>query len=156
MIIGFFCLCMFCFCKKTDSDANTSTGTLPEDFFETSEFSVQVTVTGFENDMGNCTLALFDSEEGYDNDEPVSGYFEPVVGGQVVMLLDSLPEAIYGISCYHDENDNGELDTGLFGIPQEGFGFSNNPKVVFSQPDFDDIEFDLSGNTEIEIELIFF
>jgi uncharacterized protein (DUF2141 family) len=29
-------------------------------------------------------------------------------------------------SVVHDENDNGEIDRGFFGIPKEGYGVSNN------------------------------
>ncbi len=33
--------------------------------------------------------------------------------------IHDLPYGRYAISTYHDENDNGELDSGLFGIPTE-------------------------------------
>jgi uncharacterized protein (DUF2141 family) len=29
----------------------------------------------------------------------------------------------YAIAVIHDENRNGELDTNMFGIPKEGYGF---------------------------------
>jgi hypothetical protein len=32
----------------------------------------------------------------------------------------------------HDENCNGELDTNLFGIPTEGYGFSSGAEVTMS------------------------
>jgi uncharacterized protein (DUF2141 family) len=35
---------------------------------------------------------------------------------------------------FHDENDNGVLDKGAFGIPTEGYGFSNNAKGFFGAP----------------------
>jgi uncharacterized protein (DUF2141 family) len=37
-----------------------------------------------------------------------------------------LPYGSYGISAFHDENQDGKLNTFL-GVPREGVGFSNNP-----------------------------
>jgi uncharacterized protein (DUF2141 family) len=36
----------------------------------------------------------------------------------------------------HDENDNGKLDSGTFGIPREGFGFGNDAMGTFGPPSF--------------------
>ncbi len=46
-----------------------------------------------------------------------------------------LPYGLYALSLIHDENNNGRLDTRL-GIPREGFGFSNNPAILFGPPSF--------------------
>lgn len=43
----------------------------------------------------------------------------------------------YAVALYHDENDNGHLDTTFIGLPSEGYGFSNNPKLMLSPPSFD-------------------
>ncbi|MDA1325954.1 MAG: DUF2141 domain-containing protein, partial [Proteobacteria bacterium] len=42
---------------------------------------------------------------------------------------------------YHDENDNKKLDRNIIGIPQEGFGFSNNPSLGFDLPEEEEIRF---------------
>jgi len=39
--------------------------------------------------------------------------------------LAGIPPGTYAIACYHDENDNGKLDTNFLGIPKEGTGASN-------------------------------
>lgn len=46
-----------------------------------------------------------------------------------------LPYGRYALSVIHDENNNAKLDTRL-GIPREGFGFSNNPAILFGPPSF--------------------
>lgn len=46
-----------------------------------------------------------------------------------------LPPGSYAVALFHDENDNGRLDK-RFGIPTEGFGFSNNPHLWFGPPSF--------------------
>ncbi|MDR1437149.1 MAG: DUF2141 domain-containing protein, partial [Candidatus Symbiothrix sp.] len=59
----------------------------------------------------------------------------------------------YAVSIFHDENDNGKLDTGVFGIPKERTGNSNNARGSYGPPKFDDCKFTVSGDTEIYITL---
>jgi uncharacterized protein (DUF2141 family) len=41
----------------------------------------------------------------------------------------------YAIAIYHDEDSSGTLNRGgLFGIPSEAVGFSNNPTIFFGPP----------------------
>ena len=52
--------------------------------------------------------------------------------------MNSLPAGRYAVKAFHDENDNGELDTNLVGIPSEGYGFANDPSTTFGPPDFEE------------------
>lgn len=53
-----------------------------------------------------------------------------------------VPQAgAYALALYHDENDNGRIDRNGLGIPREGFGFSNNPKIVMSAPSLKSVRF---------------
>jgi uncharacterized protein (DUF2141 family) len=54
--------------------------------------------------------------------------------------FDDLPSGVYAVSLFHDENDNGRLDR-LAGIPTEGVGFSNNPRLLFGPPRFTQARF---------------
>ena len=56
--------------------------------------------------------------------------FEHVLPGEWSLLL------------VHDSNGNGKLDK-RFGIPREGFGFSNNPSVRFGAPSAGDVRFEV-------------
>jgi uncharacterized protein (DUF2141 family) len=48
-----------------------------------------------------------------------------------------LPEpGIYALAAYHDEDGDRSLDRGSLGLPTEGVGFSNNPRLVLSLPSF--------------------
>ena len=46
--------------------------------------------------------------------------------GQTIIPLSKVHEGTIAIVVYHDEDSNGELKTGLFWRPKEGFAFSNN------------------------------
>lgn len=43
---------------------------------------------------------------------------------------------VYALAVYHDENASRKLDRSRFGLPQEGFGFSNNPSTLAGIPTF--------------------
>ena len=57
--------------------------------------------------------------------------------GAVRFVLRDLPPGRYAVNAFHDENDNGELDTNLLGVPSEGYGFANDPPSDFGPPDFE-------------------
>ena len=52
------------------------------------------------------------------------------------LSLPDLAPGRYAIAAFHDENDNGELDTNLVGMPVEGWGVSNDAAGRFGPPDF--------------------
>jgi uncharacterized protein (DUF2141 family) len=63
--------------------------------------------------------------------------------------LGLLPRGDYAIAVIHDENSNKKLDT-FAGIPKEGFGFSNNPAILFGPPRFSAARFTLGGDAETQ------
>lgn len=65
----------------------------------------------------------------------------------------NLPAGEYAISLFHDTNNNGILDTNLFGIPIEKYGFSNNAKGFMGPPNYQKSSFILTQNKTIEITL---
>jgi uncharacterized protein (DUF2141 family) len=63
-----------------------------------------------------------------------------VPAGQPVPVFEGLPSGEYAIALFHDENRNGQLDR-MAGIPKEGVGFSNNPRLMFGPPRFTESRF---------------
>lgn len=43
---------------------------------------------------------------------------------------------VYAIAIYHDEDGDGNFDRSGLGLPEEGFGFSNNPSTLAGLPAF--------------------
>ena len=67
-----------------------------------------------------------------------------------------IPDGIYAVSVYHDENDNEKLDLIMGMIPKEDTGTSNNPKVKMGPPKWEESIFevkedmkDLQGSQEL-------
>ncbi|USI74510.1 DUF2141 domain-containing protein [Sphingomonas morindae] len=66
------------------------------------------------------------------------------------MRFDDLPSGHYAVALFHDENGNGRIDT-RFGIPIEGVGFSNNPRLWFGPPSFRAAEITVTGQATDEM-----
>jgi uncharacterized protein (DUF2141 family) len=103
-----------------------------------------VVVTGFETDDGtarirlDATASAFAGEASEDSERATAASIED---GTVVWTVDALPWGQYAASAYHDEDDDGELNTNLFGAPSEPFGFSNDARARFGRPDFTEAAF---------------
>jgi uncharacterized protein (DUF2141 family) len=53
---------------------------------------------------------------------------------RVCIHLPSTGTWVFGV--YHDEDGNRKINRNAIGMPREGFGFSNNPRLLFSIPSF--------------------
>jgi len=68
--------------------------------------------------------------------------FYPIAGEHSIeVTIENIPPGEYAISIFHDENDNGKLDTNFIGIPKEPYGFSNNPVIKLRPPTFMEAKF---------------
>lgn len=107
-----------------------------------------VTVEGLRSDSGRILAALYRGEEGFPGDDAKAAVRDDfaIEKGAASFSFDKLAPGEYAVSLFHDENDNGKMDTGFFGIPKEGFGFSNDPKVKFSAPKFAEASFKIEAN----------
>ncbi len=115
--------------------------------------------TNFKNDSGTVLFLIFNDEEGYP-DKNSKSFKEGRITAKLAMseglLLENIPDGPYAITAFHDENNNDELDTGLFGIPREGFAFSNNPIVLFGPPSYSKSKFKIQGQKKIELKFKYF
>ena len=73
--------------------------------------------------------------------------------GRVSFKFTDVPEGLYVIRSFQDENGNGELDSGLLG-PKEPWAMYGLKRPVFKKPKFEDVSFDVSQDiTDIYFEL---
>ena len=71
------------------------------------------------------------------------------------IALGDLAPGRYALFAMHDANGNGDLDRNLFGIPTEGYGFSNGATGTIGPPSFDAAAIQVApdGPTRIVIRL---
>lgn len=115
---------------------------------------LEILLTGFDSDQGQAKLALVNSRESFESeDSQFMGINSPVIHRQVRLTL-TVPFGEYAVKVYHDENGNDQLDTRMFGIPKERYGFSNNVRGTLGSPDYSDARFILdTAEHAIAIEL---
>ncbi len=104
---------------------------------------LDVELTGVENDHGLvrvavCTPATFATKHC-----PFSGA-TPAKPGSVTISVDGIPPGRYALQAYHDEDGNGRLRKGLFGLPAEAIGFSRDARVRLGAPSFEDAAIDVA------------
>jgi uncharacterized protein (DUF2141 family) len=67
----------------------------------------------------------------------------------VEIEFENLNYGQYAIAILHDEDSDDEMKTGIFGIPKEGYGISNNVKGRFGPPSFNDAKISLKEDRMI-------
>lgn len=78
----------------------------------------------------------------------------PVVLPVTEVCIAMPAAANYAIALYQDLNDNGHFDTTFIGLPDEPYGFSNNPRLVLGPPGLEDVRFAAQpGDNQIAIRL---
>ena len=109
---------------------------------------LKINIKGFESNKGNLMLEVLDIQK-----KPVKRLIQPIANKQVSVEIKDLNTEQYSVRVFHDENDNKKLDTGMFGIPKEAWGMSNNVKAVMGPPDFKESLFWLKEDKTLVILL---
>jgi uncharacterized protein (DUF2141 family) len=112
-----------------------------------------VTVRGVRAGRGPVMVALYDSEAGWSGGaEPVAAARLAAEGTEVTARFDDLPSGSYGVKLFQDLDANGAMNTNMFGIPTEPYGFSNDAPVRFGPPAWEAAAF--SANTATVVHVI--
>ncbi len=114
--------------------------------------TLTVLISGLSNDKGNVRVALFSSKDNYDNEIAVRKAIAEIKNRSAKIVFQNIPFGVYAVKFYHDENSNGKLDTNLFGMPEEDYGFSNNATGNFGPASFEDTKFEIN-KPELTIEI---
>jgi uncharacterized protein (DUF2141 family) len=127
------------------------------DLFSANQCTLRIHATGFRNQKGSAGAALFASPDGWPERESKSVAHDgfPISGDQATLTF-KVPPGKYGVVVLHDENENHKLDRNFLGIPTEGFGFANNPRVLLTAPPFAQASVDVTCPvTEISVKMIY-
>ena len=133
-------------CCGGPKSTNTPTLTL-----EKGTASLHVTVAGVRSTEGIVDCGLFNSADGFPGASPIVGgsIQNEASGDSVECFYDALPAGHYAVSVIHDENDNGQLDKNVLGIPTEGHGATNNVTHPTSPPTFDEAQITLTDGQAV-------
>lgn len=73
----------------------------------------------------------------------------PAREGENVIAVPGVPKGTWAVLVYQDENENGELDRNLIGIPKENYGFSRDAPSRFGPPGFDDAAIEVKDEVTV-------
>lgn len=124
--------------------------------------SIEIKVKNLRSQRGYLAVSLFSKQKssgfpGQSEEAVQTAYIQvPENGEEAQIKFESVPYGVYGLSIMHDEDGDKKLKT-VLGIPREGFGFSNNPRIFLGPPSFEKVSFELRSETvRTEVRLVYF
>ena len=112
--------------------------------------NLTVIIKNIKYDKGNVGVALYNSDKDFMKNIYKSKSTR-AKQGEVQLIFENIPPGTYAISVMHDANENGKMDSNLIGIPQEGFGFSNDAQGKFGPPGFEKAKFVCGGKDQVMV-----
>lgn len=117
--------------------------------------AVVVTVDQIRSSKGAVVCQLYSGAAGFPEKQALRTVTAPIrekgpKSGELTATCSfgAVPPGRYAVAVLHDEDGDGVMKKGLFGIPQEGYGTSNNHTHPFSSPTFDEASFPITPKDE--------
>ncbi|MEP0986031.1 DUF2141 domain-containing protein [Ekhidna sp.] len=118
------------------------------------QLSLEVEVSKIDDAGGQLEICLYKEGMGFMNSsKALECTWLEAIGNTHSYTFQSLKPGKYAVIVIQDLNGNKNLDTNIFGIPKEPYGFSTNPSTTFGPPNFDGASFLIKSNKKITIEL---
>ena len=107
-----------------------------------------VSVIGVRSDSGAVRCGLYSSPAGFrEPGHELRGAVAQIKNGLAACVFNGLPAGPYAVAVFHAEHNETQMETGLFGKPKQGYGFSNNPASTFGPPSFNSAAFEYRGGS---------
>ena len=108
-----------------------------------------INVGGLRNDNGVVRCGLFASADGFRQPgREFRGVVAPAKGQNATCVFSNIPAGTYAVAVFHAEHNETQMKTGMFGKPEQGYGFSRNPSTTFGPPDFSAAAFEYKGGAQ--------
>lgn len=116
---------------------------------------VTVNIRGLISSNGKVFVALFANKQGFPDNTANQAFYTNTITPieKQASFSCTLQPGTYALSVFHDANSNQQLDKNWVGYPKEKFGFSNNPRVTISAPNFEECSFKVEKDMVVTIDL---
>jgi uncharacterized protein (DUF2141 family) len=121
--------------------------------------ALHVSVSGMRSAKGNVTITIYPDDAAHflDGKYKLARQKLPVTLPVTTACFALPAPGAYAVALFHDENDDGQLNTNALGIPTEGYGFSNNPTLYFGPPDLARVRFALHpGDNRVDVRMKYY
>lgn len=114
-------------------------------------------IEAIRSDRGHVRCLLFESADGFPMrpGAAVARTTARITGGRATCAFAAGRAGEYAIAAIHDEDDDGQLDTGMFGIPTEGTATSRDARGTMGPPGFDAARFEHAGDTRLRCSMTY-
>lgn len=117
---------------------------------------ITVEIVGLRSTDGKIGIALHNGLSPFPGGEPAFTREVSIEDrASVIVIFEGVPADEYAVAVMHDENGNGEMDVNNYGMPTEGFGFSNEADATMGPPSFADASFLAEEDLEETVEVIY-
>jgi uncharacterized protein (DUF2141 family) len=109
--------------------------------------TLTVTVTGVRSARGNIRAQLLKADVAAGVARSAGATMAIATTGTTTLTFSNLTDGDYAVQLFHDEDGDGQMKTNMFGIPSEGYSFSNSARGSFGPPKFSDMKVTVTANT---------
>jgi uncharacterized protein (DUF2141 family) len=103
--------------------------------------TINADVVKLRNNHGQVVCTLFTPSDKFPNQSHRGMTQEaPIVDNHAICRFRNVPYGDYAIVAFQDEYGDGEFRQNWMGLPEEGYGFSDNPSA-WKKPTFNDAKF---------------
>lgn len=106
--------------------------------------TIEVSMANFDSNNGTVKVGLYDSENNWLETEAYT-LETTIYDKKAKVTFTNIPDGVYGVSCFHDENGNDVFDMFLGFIPKEDYGCSNGAVGMFGPPKWEDAKFEVKN-----------
>jgi len=108
--------------------------------------TITVAVSGLRNNTGDVRCGLFNSAATFPKGgQEFKGVQAPIANQQATCTFTDVPPGTYAVALFHAEQGQTKMPTSLFGMPEDGYGFSRNAKIGMGPPPFNDAAYSYAG-----------
>ena len=114
--------------------------------------TIEVSLTKFDSNEGIVLVGLY-NDAGDFLDKTFMSISSEIVDKEAKVIFTDVPDGIYAISSYHDEDDNGSLNMILGMIPSESYGCSNGARGFFGPPKWENAKFEVKDGETRKMDI---
>ncbi len=108
---------------------------------------LHVAVDKLRSTDGNLTVTVYGSRDDFlAPGAKLTRKRVPITGSMTEACLTVPAVGTYAIAVYHDENNDRDFNRTFVGLPDEGYGFSNDAPALVGLPSYDDAKFDVPAD----------
>ena len=117
--------------------------------------TINVAVSGMRDNNGSIRCGLFNSAATFPKDgQQFMGAEAPIANGQATCTFNNVPPGTYAVAYFQAAPGQTKMKTGMFGMPQDPYGFSRNATIGMGPPAFNAAAYSYAGgNTTWPVQI---